>query len=284
MIATFTTAGVLVLVLVFVLGTVVLRRSRRRGLVNAALDYSPTTAHLFNNDDEAGGGSLSRSSDSLSSDAQGGSTRRPSVRGAYAPGPPAPAPAPVSVPAPREMQQQGAGTGFADTRYAYGSAPSYYDPVRQQPRQQQQQQQSPPQRQVRWQQQQEEEEEEWPLPPADLPPPSAVRHPSALIPAYHRELTAFNVPFAATATAGKPLRFSVDGGLNAGKRTSRRTSQVPLPPPPPPPRFPPKISNTLWRVDESPEEVSAGDEDRRNRLRVLKVRRSLCLFFPFARG
>ena len=283
MIATFTTAGVLLLVLVFVLGTVVLRRSRRRGLVKAALDYSPTTAHLFNSDDEAGGGgSLSRSSDSLSSEGQSGSTRRPSVRGAYAPGPPAPAlapaPVPVSVPVPREMQQQGAGTGFADARYAYGSAPSYYDPVRQQPRQQPQQQ-SPPQRQVRWQQQ-EEEEEEWPLPPADLPPPGGVRHPSALIPAYHRELTAFNVPFAATANPGKPLRFSVDSGLNAGKRASRRTSQVPLPPP----RFAPKVSNTLWRVDESPEEVSTGDEDRRYRPRVLKVRRRFACSSCFARG
>ena len=267
MIATFTAAGVLVIILVFVLGTVVLRRSRRRGLVKAALDYSPTTVHFVNNDDgEGGGGSFSRSDSSSSYEAHG---RRPSVGSVSASGPalaPAPAPIPLSVPAPREMQ--GVGTGFASARYAYGSAPAYYDPVRQQSRPQPQPQQQP-QRQLRRQQQQ----DEWPLPP-DLPSFDTVRHPSALIPAYHRDLTAFDVPFAATTTtttttattAAKPSRYSGDGGLPAGPRVSRM-SQVPLPPPA---RFP----NALSRVDESPEDVSTvSGEDRRNRPRVLKVRR-----------
>jgi hypothetical protein len=269
MIATFTAAGVLVLLFVFVLGTVVLRRSRRRGLVKAALDYSPTTVHFVNNDDgEGGGGSFSRSSDSGSSyEAHG---RRPSVGSASAPGPaPAPAPIPLSVPGPREMQGVGTGFASASARYAYGSAPAYYDPVRQQPRPQQQPQQQP-QRQLRRQQQQ----DEWPLPP-DLPSFDTVRHPSALIPAYHRDLAAFNIPFAATTTtttattAAKPSRYSTDGGLPAGPRVSRM-SQVPLPPPA---RFP----NALSRVDESPEDVSTvSGEDRRNRPRVLKVRRCFC--------
>ena len=240
-----------------------LRRSRRKGLVKAALDFSPTTVHFVNHDDggESGGGSFSRSSDSGSSEARG---RRPSVGSASAPVP-APAPIPLSAPSAREIQ--GVGTGFAGARYAYGSAPSYYDSVRQQPRPQPQPQQQP-QPQVRWQQQQ----DEWPLPP-DFPSSDTVRHPSALIPAHHRDLTAFNVPFAAAkttttvTTAAKPLRFSGDGGLPAGPRVSR-TSQVPLPPPAP--RFP----NTLSRVDEMSEDASTvRSEDRRNRPRVLKVRR-----------
>ena len=329
MIAVFTAAGVFALVVVFILGIVALRWKRRKDLLESALDFSPTTEHLVNDDNYKGGGGssegalISRGSGSLSSEARGTRPRVPNDALGRSPSIPALSPAPIplslppaSIPAPREMQQRGFGTGYigdrwldrgetSGARYAYGnSAHPYYDTVRQQQppqqqqrqlqyQQQQQQQQYQPQQQPRpqrWLQQ-----EERPLPsdlPTDVDPV-----PSSLMPSSQRDATVFNVPFGATAT--KPSRLSVEGGLGGGgggggldrrwgSRTStrerRQTQQVPLPPPPTLPR---KTPDTLGHNDEAYaglEDINvSADEDRRNRLRVLKVRR-FCLLLRFVRG
>jgi hypothetical protein len=211
---------------------------------------------------------------------------------------------PASVPAPREMQQRGFGTGYIGDRwldrgemsgatFGYGnSAQPYYDTVRQQqppprpPQQQQHQLQYHQQQQLQYQPQQQsrpprwQQQEERPLPP-DLPS-DVGPIPSSLMPSSQHDAAVFNVPFAATAT--KPSRLSTDGGLGGGgggadgtwvsrtnTRERRRTQQVPLPPPS---TFPRKIPDALGRNDESLEDINVlTDEERRNRARILKVRR-----------
>ena len=315
MIAVFTSAGVFAIVVVFILGLVALRWKRRKDLVKSALDFSPTTEHLVNDDDYSGGGGggsalISRSSGSLSSQAQLTRPRVPSV--GATPSLPAlahiPLSVPASFPAPREMQQRGPETGYlidrwleretSGARQAYGnSAQPYYDTVRQQqpppppPQQQQQQQlQYQPQQQPRPPRPpRRQQQEERPLPP-DLPTDVGPLPPS-LIPSYQRDTTAFNVPFASTVT--KPSRLSVNGGLGGGggvdgtwgsrtdTRERRKTQQVPLPPPS---RLPRRIPDTLGRNDGSLEDSSV-DEDRRDRLRTLKVRRlACCCAYPWLTG
>jgi hypothetical protein len=243
-IAVFTAAGVFALVVVLILGIIVLRRKRRKDLIESALDFSPTTEHLVNDDSYSGGGGssgalISRSSGSLSSETRGTHPidpfgRSPSLR-ALAPAPIPISVPPASIPAPREMQQRGFGTGYigdrwlersetSGARYAYGnSAHPYYDTVRQQqppppPQQQQQQLQYHQQQQLQYQPQQQsrplrwQQQEERPL-PADLPT-DVDAIPSSLMPSSERDITVFNVPFGATAT--KPSRLSTDGELGGG--------------------------------------------------------------------
>ncbi len=274
------------------------------------MDFSPTTAHLFNDDNDSGGGGSSGAlisrSGSLSSEARGTRPRVPSVvlRAGPSSAPAlAPAPIPVSVPAtvpaPREMQQRGPGTAFVsdrwlerDTgvRYAYGnSVQPFYDTVRQQqpppPPQQQQQQQLQYQPQQRQWQQRWQQQEERPLPP-DLPT-DVGPIPTTLMPSHRHDPAVFNIPFA--TTVANPSRPSVDGDGGRGggadgtwgsrtgttRRERRQTQQVPLPPAPGISR---KIPDMLGRNVESSEDINASvDEDRRNRPRVLKVRRLLLL-------
>src|SRR6267154_3989166 len=124
MIAVFTAAGVFALVVVFILGIVALRWKRRKDLLESALDFSPTTEHLVNDDNYKGGGGssegalISRGSGSLSSEARGTRPRVPNDALGRSPSIPALSPAPIplslppaSIPAPREMQQRGFGTG-----------------------------------------------------------------------------------------------------------------------------------------------------------------------------
>ena len=309
MIAVFASVGVFALVVVLILGIVALRWKRRKDLVESALDFSPTTEHLVNDDSygRGGGGSggalISRGSGSMSSEARGTRPRVPSVVLGASPSVPAPIPVslPASISAPREMQQRGPGTGYlidrwldqgemSGARYAHGnSAQPYYDTVRQQqppppPKRQQlqYQPQPPPPPPLRWQQQ-----EERPLPP-DLPTDVGTIPPS-LIPSSQRDPAIFNVPFAATVS--KPSRLSTDGGLagggggdktwvsRTGTRERRQTQQVPLPPTP---KFPRKIPDTLGRDDENAEDNDVRvDEDRRNRTRVLKVRHFFSLAVAF---
>ena len=311
MIAVFTGAGVFTLVVVLILGIVVLRWKRRKDLLESALDFSPTTQHLVNDDDYSGGGAgafISRSSGSLSSETRGTRVpRAPDDVFAANPSLPTLAPAPIpisippaSVPPPREMQQRGFGTGYMDDRwldrgemsgatYAYGnSAQPYYDTVRQQqppppPRQQQQQLQYHQQQQLQYQPQQQsrpprwQQQEERPLPsdlPTDVDP-----IPSSLMPSFQHDAAVFNVPFAATTS--KPSRLSTDGGLGGGgadktwvsRSNTRERRRTQQVPLPPPPTFSHKISDTLGRNDESLEDTNVlSDEERLDRARILKVR------------
>ena len=262
LIAVFTSVGVFTLAVILILGIVALRWKRRKDLVESALDFSPTTDHLINDDDysrRSGGGGdtlISRSSGSLSSESRGTRPRVPSPAFGASPFMPALAPAsnpasvPASIPAPREMQQRGFGTGYIgdrwldrgeppDARYAYAnSAQPYYGAVRQpqppppshQQQQQQQQLQYYQQQQLQYQPQQRsrsprlQQQEERPL-PADLPTDiDAI--PASLIPSSQYDNAVFNVPFA---TVTKPSRLSTDGGLGGAggagvNRTGSRTS------------------------------------------------------------
>src|SRR6266446_2220026 len=112
-------------------------------------------------------------------------------------------------------------------------------------------------------------------------------NPTTLMPSHRHDPAVFNIPFA--TTVANPSRPSVDGDGGRGggadgtwgsrtgttRRERRQTQQVPLPPAPGISR---KIPDMLGRNVESSEDINASvDEDRRNRPRVLKVRRLLLL-------
>lgn len=294
MIAVFASAGVFVLVVVIILGTVAVRRKRRKDLLESALNFPLPTDNLINNNDNySRGGSVtlgSRNSGNSTSDAQsnalGANPYMPSL---------APAPIPVSVPssiyAPREMQQRGPGIGYlgdrgldrgemSGARYAYGRQQRTPSPEYQQQRQQQLRYQ--PQQQTR------------PPPQLDYRPRNVSPIPPALVPSSlsRRESAVFDVPFAPLATQSSRLSLHNGRGegldrtrtweSRTGTRERAQTLQVPLPPPG---KFPRVIPDTVERDDESWDDGSwedvgiVVDEER-----VLQVRRFRLPFRLFARG
>ncbi|KAI9513168.1 hypothetical protein F5148DRAFT_1278914 [Russula earlei] len=285
MITVFSLAGLIVLALLFVLLTMVVRRSKRNRLENQAIDFSPTGAHLVdvdvdvyndggggsdNDDDKRSGSSLPHGSGSgsssreLLSDRAGGAGAAPRTL-MPAPAPPILDPAPMPLRPPREMQQQATGTGFIGIGTAYGD-PSYpyYDPGRQRRQHSDQQQKLPPPPIQRRRQQ----EEEW-LPQPDLQS-EVVHHPASLVPAIRRDPSAMqtsNVPFA-TPLGNTTLPGAVGGGASERRGSRWRDQEYTAAPLTRPLRIPSK----LGRGGESSEDVSStNSEDSRRYPRVLKV-------------
>jgi len=285
MITVFAIAGLIVIGAAFVIGTIVLRRSRRNRLTEAAMDFSPTATHLIDEDGSRGSGDDSVGFLSRRSGSSFGSTRLGRTgSGRDAPGAsavlaPAPAPAPPVLVAPvpalarREMRQQGPRPTFAAATAAttYGdSAYTYYGAGRQQQWQQQQQQQQQQQHQRQQQQQQlwQRQEEGWPVPSNSSP--DDISHPSPLMPAYHWGAGAQASSTPSTGAGRAPSVRAGGGGTIADgvwktrlRERSRSVSQVPLPPP-----F--QAPGTLGRKPQSLEDDNPGDDARRYS-RILKV-------------
>jgi len=221
MIAVFSIAGVVALVLIILLGTTVVRRRRRSRLIKEAIDFSPTTAHLVDAYDDSG-----RSDNDDEKIASLRSINDNTSRRARAPVSPALISPPVPVPSFREAQQQGTGTGYAGSGISYeydSSSDPYYDTGRPQWQQQPQQQQrlvpSTPQQQPQWRQPQ----AEWPQ-QQDFQSGS-LRHPSALVPAHHQVATQSQVPFARPARASPPP--GVAGGMRGLGMSQNEYVQAP---------------------------------------------------------